>query len=261
MENTKRGKAKRIAGIVINVLLWAFVIFAVLVTVIAVSASVSKKGVPTIGGRCYLSVQSDSMHADPPEWVADDQPRGFKTGDLIFGTYIADDETAIAALRRGDVITFAWDIDGDGIIGQGEYNTHRIVHIVYDGDEIVYFETQGDNAAYSRGQTEAVYPSRIIAHYTGKRLGGVGSAITALQSPLGFGLCIVLPLALFFCYELFIFIRTLVKMKNEGKRVITAADEELIKQRAVAEYLRLRREAEEASTEETGGEDASFRGE
>lgn len=242
MEATTKQHVKKTAGIVINVLLWLFVIFAVIITVIAVSAGANKKNVPTLGGNCYLSVQSDSMNADKPSWVGSDAPNGFKKGDLLIGKYIAEDTEAMGALAVGDIITFEWDINGDGEISQGEYNTHRIVNIEKKDGNVIYIETQGDNEEYSRGKTEIVSPSGVLAKYTGKKIGGVGAVITALSSPLGFGLCIVLPLLLFFAYELFVFIRTVIKVKNEGKKVISAADEELIKQRAIEEYLRQQQE-------------------
>lgn len=254
MEKTTQNKIKKICGIVVNVLLWLFVIFSVCITVIAVSARVNKKKVPELGGNCYLSVKSDSMNAQKPEWVGSEFPSGFKTGDLIFAKYIADAEEEISNLKIGDVITFEWDINGDGLVSQGEYNTHRIVNIVYDGDKIDYFETQGDNPTYSKGQTETVYSSKIIAKYTGKKIGGLGGVISSLSTRLGFGLCIVLPLAVFFAYELVVFIRAVLKVKNEGKKLITAADEEIIKQRAIEEYLRLQRE-EEAKKEQEASSD------
>lgn len=252
MEATTKKKIKKTVGIVINVLLWLFVIFAVIVTVIAVSAGANKKNVPTVGGNCYLSVQSNSMNAEKPSWVGSDAPSGFKKGDLLIGRYIAEDGDAINALAVGDVITFEWDINGDGTVSSGEYNTHRIVAVEQQNGVVLSVETQGDNEEYSRGQTEIVSPSRIIAKYTGKKIGGVGTVITALSSSLGFGLCIVLPLALFFAYELFVFIRTLLKVKNDGKKMITAADEELIKQRAIEEYLR--QQQEEQSEQEASSE-------
>ena len=42
------------------------------------------------------------------------------------------------------------------------------------------------------------------------------------------------------------FIKTLLTVKNEGKKVITAEDEELIKQRAIEEYLRRQQESASA---------------
>lgn len=244
MEKRTYGKARKTVGIVVNAILWLFVIFAVGVTVMAVSASANKKGVPCVGGNCYLTVQSDSMNAKKPDWVGADAPEGFSKGDLLIARYITDNEEEIAALRVGDIITFEWDITNDGVISEGEYNTHRIVRIVEQDGKIDHFETQGDNAEYSRGQTESVKPSAVIARYDGRKLAGVGNVMNFLQSSLGFGLCILLPLALFFVYELVIFIRTVISLKNEGKKVITAEDEELIKQRAVEEYLRKQQEKE-----------------
>ena len=84
----------------------------------------------------------------------------------------------------------------------------------------------------------AVTRSKIIAVYTGSKIGGLGAAQTFLGSQLGFGLCILLPLVAFFVYQLVVFIRTVLQVKNADKKVITAADEELIRQRAIEEYLR-----------------------
>lgn len=242
MENRTLNKTKKTVGVVVNVILWLFVIFSIAVTVVAVSANANKKGVPCVGGNCFLSVQSDSMNAAKPAWAGDSAPDGFRKGDLLVGRYIVDDEEAIAALRVGDIITFEWDITGDGVISGGEYNTHRIIRIEEKDGKPVYFETQGDNSAYSRGKTETVYPTRVIARYDGHKLAGIGGFMDFLRSALGFGLCILLPLALFFVYELIVFIRTVLQLKNEGKKVITAEDEELIKQRAVEEYLRRQKE-------------------
>lgn len=237
MENLKTQKVKKAVGIAVNAVLWLFVIFAVAVTIVAVSANANKKNVPTISGKCYLTVLSDSMNADKPSGVAESKPSGFKKNDLIIGKYIADNEQEIAKLEVGDIITFEYDINRDGKIAAGEYNTHRIVGIVMDGDKVRYYRTQGDNFEYSKGSTEEVYASRIIAVYTGRKIGGLGAVFTGLRKPVTFGLCIILPLTAFFVYELVIFVKTLLKIKNEGKKFITAEDEEIIKQRAIEEYL------------------------
>lgn len=245
MEKQVKSKAGKIAGIIVNTLLWLFVIFSVVVTVMAVSATANQKGIPSIGGSCYLAVQSGSMNAPKPDGVGADKPEGFCKGDMLIARNIAGNAEAIAALQVGDIITFEWDITGDGVIGAGEYNTHRIIEIVTKDGKIEYFKTQGDNPEYSRGQTENVYPSRILAQYTGRRIAGLGSALDFLRSSLGFGLCVLLPLALFFMYQLFVFVRALMQIRNEGKRMITAQDEEQIKARAIEEYLRRQQQGEE----------------
>lgn len=240
MEQQTKNQIKKIGGIALNVVLWAFVIFAVIVTIIAVSAGTNAKNVPAVGGKCYLSVWSGSMDAKKPEW-AKDKPDGFKVGDLIISDYIYGSDK-VNSLSRGDVITFEFDRNNNGLIDPGEYNTHRIIDIEYYGEsdganagKIKCFITQGDNNLVA---TETVFVGQVIAVYTGKKIGLIGNMFDFLNKPLGFGLCILLPLVLFFAYELFVFVKTYISVKNEGKKLITADDEELIKQRAIEEYLK-----------------------
>lgn len=237
MENKQQSKVKKTVNIVLNVLVWALVAFAVIVTIVVVSANNNAKNVPTIGGNCYLSVLSDSMNADKPEGVADDKPSGFKKGNLIIGRYIAENDDAIDSLEVGDVITFEWDIDGNGKISKGEYNTHRIVGIERDGNRIKSVTTQGDNKEVSFA-TETVSRSAILAVYTGRKIAGLGAVLTFLGSQLGFGLCIILPLCAFFIWQVVSFVRAVIKTKNADKKVISAEEEEEIKRKAVEDYLK-----------------------
>lgn len=253
----EQNKTKKIVGIVVNVILWLFVAFAVFVTVIAVSASANKKNVPVFGGKCYLNVQSNSMNAPKPDGVPAGKPDGFASGDMIVGKYIVDDEKAIAALEVGDIISYEWNIGGKRAI-----NTHRIVKINKADGKIISFDTMGDNPEFSKNTSETVSVGSVIAVYTGNKVGGLGAMMTFLGSQLGFGLCILLPLVAFFVYQLVIFIKTVVQVKNADKRVITAEDEELIRQRAIEEYLRQQAavqncQAQEQTTteEQTGSED------
>ena len=108
--------------------------------------------------------------------------------------------------------------------------------------------------AFNNGASETVSRNRIIARYTGKKIAGVGSVFSFLGSRLGFGICILLPLVAFFGYQLVVFILTVLKLKNGDKKVITAADEEEIKQRAIEEYLRKQAE-QSAKGAETPGSD------
>lgn len=248
----KNNTAKKTVNIVVNVILWIFVAFCVFVTVVAVSANANAKNVPTVGGKCYLYVQSDSMNAEKPAGVPENKPSGFKKGAMIIGKYIATDDAAIDALEVGDIVTYEWDINGDGVLSPGEYNTHRITSIKRnDSGKVVSVETMGDNSEFSNGFTEIVKRENLIARYTGTKIAGVGSVMTFLSSRLGFGLCILLPLAAFFVYELIVFIRTLFSVKNSGKKLISEADEELIRQKAIEEYLKKQAESEKAA----GGEE------
>jgi signal peptidase len=70
--------------------------------------------------------------------------------------------------------------------------------------------------------------------------------INFLRSSLGFFLCIVLPLILFFLYELYNFISILVTERaKKAAGAAPAIDEEEIKRRAVEEYLAKQKNEEE----------------
>lgn len=253
MENqNNKSKTKKIIDIVVNVILWLFVIFSIFVTVVAVSVDKDGENVPIVGGKCYLTVLSSSMEGKKPDGIAADKPSGFNKGDLIIAKYIGKDLDAKTKLGIGDVISFRFDVNNDGKIDKGELNTHRIVDLVKDGEgNVTGYITKGDNNLTN--DANPVYFGDIVAVYSGRRLVGIGNVLTFLSSKLGFGLCIILPLFLFFAYELFVFIKTLLTVKNEGKKVITAEDEELIKQRAIEEYLRRQQESASAVQDSVQG--------
>lgn len=216
---------KKTLKVVGNILLWLFVAFAVVITVLAFAAQSDSDGIPSLGGKCMLSVLTNSMEPN------------IMTGDLIIGQKLS--ETEKNSLQVGDVVTFHMD--------EVNLNTHRIVE-VHDG----YYITKGDNEEANIGNvTETVNAKKIIAKWTGKRYGKLGSALAFLQKPTGFLVVIVIPLVLFFIWELYKFIRTALAVKNEGKKQITAADEEMIKQKAIEEYLRQQKEAEEKAADNT----------
>ncbi|MDD7507038.1 MAG: signal peptidase I [Christensenellales bacterium] len=232
-------KAKKITKIVVNVLLWIFLILSLLMTILAFSAQASNAGYPKLGKTCLLTVLSDSMNG----------PDGFKKGDLIICRALDDDEKK--DLQVGDVVSFYADLVGDG---NKALNTHRIIERNVDEGGNVTYVTQGDNREVSFVPDSPIGVDQIEAIWTGKRIGGLGSVIQFLQSSTGFLVCIVLPLAAFFIYELVVMIMTINKMRNKDKKQITQEEEEMIKQRAIEEYL-AKQSAQ--SAEKQDGQDGS----
>ena len=208
-------KAKKITKIVVNVILWLFLAFALFTTIMALAAQGDSTGQPSFFGNYLLTVESDSMSPT------------FKKGDIIVAKKLSEEEKT--KLKEDDVITFRTNQIIEGVY---VLNTHRIIEIKDDGS----FITHGDAAP--TGTNEQVFPDHVVAKWTGTKLNGFGNVLIFLQSSTGFLVCIVIPMILFFGYEVFRFVRTLISVKNEGKKMITVEDEELIKQRAVEEYIR-----------------------
>ncbi len=212
---------KKAVKIIFNVIAWIVLVLALLVTIIVFSAD-RNNGVATLLGYVPLTVESDSMK---PTFAKD---------DLIFDKEIDD----VQKLKEGDVITF-WTI----IDGQKVKNTHRITE-VNEVNGTYSFVTKGDNN--SAEDSLNVYSSDIIAKWTGVKIGGAGKVMSFLRTKTGFFICILIPMALFFLFELYKLIVTVVEIK----RPVAEIDEEEIKKRAIEEYL-----AEQGKSENGGASD------
>ena len=212
---------KKALKIVVNIFAWLVLILALLITIIVFSSD-KNNGVANLFGYIPLTVESDSMVPT------------FKKGDLI----ICKDVDDINTLKEGDVITFWTIIDGRRV-----KNTHRIVGI-NQAETTRSFVTRGDNNSID--DTLPAYGSDIIGKWTETKLTGVGKAMNFLRTKKGFFICIIIPMALFFLFELYKFIIALIEAKRPETPEI---DEEEIKRRAIEEYLASKGEKAEDTAE------------
>ena len=298
-KKANKSKAKKALSVIGNILIWIFIAFAVVITILAFSATSSKDGIPSVGGRVISPVLTDSMSPT------------FDAGDMILSRKLTDDEKT--GLKVYDIITFKTDLNGDGA---AEVNTHRIIEVIGEGSSVQY-KTKGDNEILTDPYTinpvdvisvvnddwsfEALDDSgkaglsvknvikcridadgdgeaddsiqlikevvkeggKVVAYKTKSismannteytvevaavteklaekvtRIPGLGAFINFLMSPTGFFIVIVIPLILFFLYEIVMFILKIVQVRGGGKKKISAEDEELIRQKAIEEYIR-----------------------
>ena len=201
---------KKVLRIGANVIAWIVLIFALLITIIVFSSG-RNNGVANLFGFIPMTVESDSMKPT------------FSKNDLIICKEIDD----INALKEGDVITFWTVIDGRRV-----KNTHRIVSVNAD-EGARSFITRGDNNPAD--DTLPAYASDIIAKWTDVKIAGVGKFMNFLRTKKGFFICILIPMAIFFLFELYKFIVTLIEVKRPEPA--EQLDEEEIKRRAIEEYL------------------------
>ena len=224
---------KRIAGILFSIVLWAVILMAALFTFTTLATRDNSR-VANIAGFTPLSVMSESMAPT------------FRAGDMIV---IRKCDTA--ALKEGDIVTF------HTIINQ-EYglNTHRILSI-QEENGIRSFATKGDNNEIA--DTRMITEGDIVGLFQ-FRLPGLGKIVDFLSSSTGFLLVIVLPLLLFFVYQVYHLITVSIDLKKalavesiqEGAPDALLADAEKAKQeaeKAKAEAEAARAEAEAALAE------------
>jgi signal peptidase len=218
---------KRILKITGNVVFYAFVI---LVMVFAISnISVKNDGdIPNVFGKGYIAVVSDSMNGD--------QPDSFDKGDLIIVKVLKSAEEK-KALKVGDIITF-YDFDLNSL------NSHRIVDIQTNTNGDLLFTTKGDKEGLGEDVVLKGFED-IKAIYVGK-VTNLGGAINYLQTPAGFAIFIVLPTVAFLGYELFLFIRVLLKANSEKVEARVLEDKEKIRQELLEEIKKEQEKAKEA---------------
>ena len=174
-------------------------------------------------------------------------------GDLIFSKVSTDLNDKF---KVDDIVSFYQNIGGEERL-----NTHRIVEIVQE-DGIEKYRTQGDNKDTNPEPDEELKnPSAILAVYTGTRIPGAGRVLSFIRTQLGFFLCILLPMIIFFVYEAIRVILNIIaynKEKAMEAAAETVASSELTeeqKQRAIAEYLAQQKaQAEEQKQQDGDGE-------
>lgn len=153
-----------------------------------------KNGVTNIAGYMPFSIQTGSM--DPT----------IKQGDLIITKIIDSSE-----LKKDDVISFLATEQNQTII-----KTHRIVEIKNQGGMVSYI-TKGDNNEIE--DSVEVAPGDILSIYTNTRIPFLGFIMDFLKSQWGFFFTIIVPLFIFFIYQLYQFIILIIREKQRQARL------------------------------------------
>lgn len=226
----KKNVGLTILNTVINIMIVMVLIVSIVIAVMALSSKAN--GVSTLFGYTIQPIQSDSMKGGSP----DGYPEGdFGHGDLMIAKATNFDYQA--EYHKGDIVTFVTKDSNN----QNMLIAHRIVDVVKNADGDYTYQTQGDNRDTSpvpdQQETSKYLKAWDIASvyytegYTGKILKGWGAPLDFLQTQLGFFLVVLLPMIIFFLYEL---IRVVLNFSNY-KKAKADEDKEAAVKAAVAE--------------------------
>ena len=182
----KKGIIKALQ-IMLNVLIGTIIAIAAIVTIVTLSTK--EKGVADVNGYIPFSIQSESM-----------------TGTIDEGDLIITKRYEHQVLKKGDIISF-FSAEQDTTI----IKTHRIIEVNKEGD-LTSYTTKGDYNSVA--DDVKVAPGDIVSVYTGTRLEHVGSLLDFFKSRYGFLLCIILPIFVFFLYQLYSFVSLIVEIKK-----------------------------------------------
>lgn len=178
---------KRATGIFISIVLWAVILLAALFAFTTLATKDSSH-VANLAGFTPLSVVTDSMAPT------------FQAGDLII---IRSCDPA--SLKEGDIVTFHTIINNEFAL-----NTHRIAEIQGQADARSYV-TKGDNNDIA--DIHMITDGDIVGKYVA-RLPHFGRVVEFLSSSMGFLLVIVLPLLIFFVYQVYHLVTVSIDLKK-----------------------------------------------
>lgn len=212
---------KRIVAIVLSIALWVVILTASLFAFTTLATRDSSK-VASIAGFTPMVVKTDSMAPT------------FRSGDLILIRRCDP-----ASLVEGDIITFHTII-----MNEYALNTHRIVNIQEQNGYRSY-TTMGDNNSIA--DTHIISDNDIVGVYVGK-VAGLGRVMDFLSGSTGFLLVIVLPMLLFFIYQIYHLIMVGIHLKK-AMVVENAATLEAQQETPGEEAKRMKAEAEAALAE------------
>lgn len=218
---------KTMIKVVFNVGFYSVIVILVLFSIANMQLK-EKNDVANIFGRGFVSVLTDSMDGD--------QEDSFTVNDLLFVRLL--DDRSRAELKVGDIITY-YDFEIDGLPGKpAGFITHRIIQVFELGDE-VFFVTQGDK--FGALPDDPIHISEAISVYQSKWT-NAGIALKYLQTPQGFALFVILPVALLLVFEGVMLTKNILALNREKMTEQLSKEKELAQQQLESEKEKIRQQ-------------------
>lgn len=237
-------KLLKIGKIVVNVLLWVVIAMSLFFAIVAFTTS-KDTGVPTIFGKMLLPIATDSMNGDKPD--------SFKKNALVVASAVEKGADIYEELYEGRIVIYRGEVTSGGVTIESLI-AHRIVEVTQEslGANKPYVKVQGDNPQAT--DIDVVVASNIVGFYD-SHVGGIGGLILFLKSGLGFWLLIIIPLALFFGYQVYNVVKISVEARRDGQAELAKEAEatDVLKkaQEEAEEVLRKAREEAERIKQES----------
>lgn len=218
--------AMKILKIIGLVVFYTIILFLLIFSLSTLTVK-SQDNIPNILGKGFLSVdaKADSMVGENKD--------SFNPGDLVFVKVIKKKDRKNLDLKdlyeKGAVITF-YDYSIKS------FNTHRIVEYHYNEEtKVASVRTQGDNKPEM--DMEYLGSDRILGIYT-SHIGGLGKPIAFMQTPLGFGVIVLVPMLVLLLFQGYKLIKNVYVVKEAKLKENLEIDSEEQKRRIREEVLK-----------------------
>lgn len=254
MTKSKREKAKKVASIILNVIIYTFFVLCIFLLVASIFSKRNEDGAVNMFGYEMRIVLSGSMEKDKNTDVSGYKIKSIPVKSAIFVERVPTDEEKAEAwyakLQVGDVLTFRYTYVRQETI------THRIVDIEAKESGGYIITLEGDNKASSTNQGQQIIDTsdEYSTNYVIGKVKGqsrlLGLLVYSVKQPLGIALMIIVPCSILIVVEII----KIVDVLQAGKRA--KSEEKAKAQESELEELRRRLAALEGGAD-APAEDAS----
>lgn len=212
---------KKVAKIVFSILVYLFFAFCVFTLIITIASKRDETGAAELFGYQLRIVVSSSMEKCEETDVSDYKIKDIPVRSMVFVKSVPEGEekreSFYASIAVGDVLTFRY------VMGEQEIITHRVVGITAKDTGGYIIELAGDNKNAGSGVVKQTIdtsdtdsPNCILGRVTGKSY-ILGVLVTAIKSPIGMLLLIILPCSIIIVLEIIRIVNVVhgAKLKKE----------------------------------------------
>ncbi len=236
---------KKTAKVALDILVYVFIAVCLLAVILTVTSKRSGDDSVTVFGRQMRTVLSPSMEKCPDTDVSAFEIKDIPVKSMVFIETVPEDEALAkqwyADLKIGDVLTFKYVYVNQVVI------THRITGIRQNPDGGFTIRLTGDNKASDAETLEQTIntseknsPNYIVGKVTGQSY-LLGVVTSALKSPVGLVLIVILPSLAIAIWEILKIIRMFdAEKRKKARETIKSQQSELdeLRQRLAALELK-----------------------
>ena len=218
----EKGKGKRAARLILNILMWIFLIACGAMVLVSLTSKRSEDGAVTIGGKELRLVLTKSMEKCSETDVSGYKIKEIREKSVILIERVPEEEEEAekwyGELKKGDVLTFRY------VYTKQETITHRIVEIEAKETGGYRITLEGDNKNSETGvmrqtidTSESDSPNYIIGKVKWTNY-PLGVMLYILKQPIGLSLVVIVPSGIIIVWEVIRIVRCMTDEKRQKER-------------------------------------------
>ena len=206
-EAPEQSKGKKVLMAILNTFINILIVIVLVVSLVVATLALTSKangGVPAIFGYSFHTIQTQSMVGGNPDYDGG----SYDVGDLVIGKITNANPNEVYEV--GDIVVYQTEDENVSMI------VHRVIEID-DSTGIRMYTTKGDNndiADLTPHSADQIVAVTYDHNYQGAVIKGVGKALDFIRTGEGFFFVVLLPMIIFFLYEIVRVVINAVNYRN-----------------------------------------------